>query len=269
MTTLPISWIDLVLAGALVLANGAASVWLGLGLGRRLVVAAVRTVVQLLVLGLVLHWVFETDGPVFVVLILLAMSVLAGFEAVRRTTRRVRGLLPGSMAVMTLSSILVLLYGLRAVVGVEPWWAPRYAIPILGMILGNALNGVSLGLETVLEGFDRERRKIEVLLAHGATRSEASRDVVRRAVRTGTIPIVNSMAAAGLVSIPGMMTGQILSGEPPLSAARYQIFILFCIASAVALGTVGVVLVAARLVFDERERLRPERILRVGPERDG
>jgi putative ABC transport system permease protein len=131
------------------------------------------------------------------------------------------------------------------------------------MILGNALNGVSLGLETALAGFARDRERVELLLAHGATRREASRDVVRRAVRTGTIPILNSMIAAGLIAIPGMMTGQILSGEPPMSAARYQILILFCIAGAVALGTIGVVLVAERLVFDERDRLRAERIERV------
>ena len=87
-----------------------------------------------------------------------------------------------------------------------------------------------------------------MLLAHGATRREASRDVIRDAVRTGLVPVVNMMVAAGIVSIPGMMTGQILSGEDPFDAARYQIFILFLIAGGVALGTVGMVLAASRQV---------------------
>jgi putative ABC transport system permease protein len=86
---------------------------------------------------------------------------------------------------------------------------------------------------------------------------------VRDAVRTGMIPILNAMVAAGLISIPGMMTGQILAGQDPASAARYQMFILFSIAGGVALGTIGVVLAVARLVFDGRGRLRPERIRRV------
>ena len=86
------------------------------------------------------------------------------------------------------------------------------------------------------------------------------RDVVREAVRTASIPVINMLVAAGTISIPGMMTGQLLAGNDPMSAARYQLFILFSIAGAVALGTIGVALLAPRLVFDRRGRLRTERI---------
>jgi putative ABC transport system permease protein len=252
--------LELAIAAVLVLLGAAVSLALRLGVERRLTTAAVRAVVQLTLLGLVLEWIFAAESPLVVAAMMTFMALVAGLEAVRRTTHRVRGMLPRSMAVMLGSSALVTFYGLIAVIRVERWWEPQYAIPILGMVLGNMLNGISLGLEASLEGFARERDRIELLLAHGATRREASRDVVRRAMRLGSIPAINMMVAAGLVSIPGMMTGQILSGESPGAAARYQIFILFCIVGGVVLGTFGIVVASSRLVFDERDRLRVERI---------
>jgi len=251
---------QLALAAGLLLAAAGASLALRLGLGRRLLLAATRSVAQLMLLGLVLKWVFDSEGPWLVLAVMVLMAIIAGFEAVRRTTYRLPGVRGASIGVMLLSGLLVTFYGVAVVIRVEPWYAPQYVIPILGMVLGNTLTGISLGLETVLAGFARDRERVELLLAHGATRAEASRDVVRLAVRTGLIPILNAMVAAGIVSIPGMMTGQILAGQDPASAARYQIFILFSIAGGVALGTVGVVLAAARLAFDDRDRLRAERI---------
>jgi putative ABC transport system permease protein len=258
--------VDLALAAALILVNALVSLAFRLGLGRRLVVAAVRATVQLALLGFVLGRVFAAEAPPLVLAVMTAMALLAGIEAVRRGRHRVRGAYPLVMAVMLASSFAITFYGTLAVVGVEPWYAPRYLIPILGMVLGNTLNGISLGLETALAGYRRDRERIEVLLAHGAVPREAAREVVRRAVRTGTTPILNSMVAAGVISIPGMMTGQILAGQPPLSAAAYQVFILFAIAGGTAIGTVGVVLASARLVFDERGRLRTERIEAVAAE---
>jgi putative ABC transport system permease protein len=251
---------QLAFAALLILLNAAISFRLQLGLGRRLMLAAVRTVVQLSLLGLLLQWVFSVQGPWAVLPLMIAMALIAGFEAVRRTTRRVSGIYPSSIGIVLVTSMAVTLYGLVVVIGTEPWYAPRYAVPILGMVLGNTLSGISLGMETALRGFDRDRRDVELLLAHGATRREAARDVVRNAVRTGMIPILNAMVAAGLISIPGMMTGQILAGQDPAAAARYQVFIMFAIAGGTALGTIGAVVAVSRLVFDERERLRADRI---------
>jgi len=251
---------ELGLAALLVLGNAALSLAFRLGLARRLLLATVRSVAQLLLLGFALKWIFASGSPTVIVGVMVFMALLAGFEAVRRTSRRVRGLHAVAMGVMLVSSLAITIYGTQFVIGVEPWYEARYLIPILGMILGNTLNGISLGLETVLEGLDRDRDRIEVLLAHGATRAEASREVVRRAARMGMIPVINMLIAAGLISIPGMMTGQMLAGSDPLTAASYQIFILLCIAGGVAIGVGGVVLACPRLVFDERDRLRVERI---------
>lgn len=252
---------ELALAAALILLNAGASLAFRLGMARRLVLAALRATLQLGLLGFLLHIVFAWERWELVLAMMLAMALLAGFEAVRRTRHRVPGMQALAMGVMVTSAMAITLYGTQAVLGVDPWFAPRYLIPILGMILGNTLNGISLGLDASIAGFKNRRAEVELLLAHGASRAEASRDVVREAVRTGLVPVLNMMVAAGAISIPGMMTGQILAGEAPASAAAYQLFILFCIAGGTALGTVGVVLLSVRLVFDDRDRLRVERIV--------
>ena len=258
IAAIELSALDLGLAALLLVLNAGVATALRIPLGRRILTSALRATVQLAAIGFVLLWVFAAEGPARVLAMLVAMALLAGFEALRRSGVRVRGLAPLALGVMLVSSLTVTLYGTQLVLRVEPWYAPQYLVPILGMVLGNALNGVSLGMDTVLRGFREQKDRVELLLSHGATPWEASRDVVREAVRTGMIPILNSMAAAGVISIPGMMTGQLLAGEDPGTAARYQLFILFCIAGGVALGTLGVVLGSVRLVFDERMRLRTD-----------
>ena len=144
--------------------------------------------------------------------------------------------------------------------GIDSWYQPQYAIPIMGMLLGNTLSGISVGLNTFNEGMITRRREIETYLALGATRWEAGRDAIQDAVRTGMIPIINSMMIVGIVSLPGMMTGQILSGTAPMQAVKYQIVIMFLIASSTALGTVGVVLLSFSRLFNAEHQFLPQRL---------
>lgn len=260
MNAIELTPTDVALAALLILFAGGASTLFGLGLGKRLLVATVRSTIQLGLLGLVLGWTLSLDKPPLILLIMVGMATLAGIEAARRGKHRAPGLFRLSVGVMLVSSFTVTLFGTRAVLAVEPWYDPRYLIPVLGMVLGNSLNGIALGLDATLDGFRRNRAQVETLLAHGATRAQAAQPVAREAARVGLVPILNSMAAVGLISIPGMMTGQVLAGAPPAQAALYQLFILFCIAGAVALGTVAAVLGGVRLVFDERDRLRLDRL---------
>ncbi len=252
--------VELGLASLLLVAYGLVSVGLRLGLERRLAVAGLRASVQLVVLGLVLVPVFALASPWPVVLWCGVMVVLAGREASARVRRSHPGMLGSSVLAMALGGGGTALFATAVVIDVEPWWAPRYLVPLVGMVLGNALTGVALGLDKVLEGLDAGAAQVEALLALGATRQEATRDVVAEAVRTGMVPILNTMSAVGLVTIPGMMTGQILGGTPPLQAALYQLLILFVIAGAVAVGTTVAVLAAVRAVVDDGHRLRRERI---------
>jgi len=261
-----LSFWQLALAAGLVLVSGAISLVLELGLERRLLVAAVRTVVQLLLIGLVLRWIF--GQPWYVVLALMfAMTTIAGVAAVRRTEHRWRGIWLDSLISMWASSWLIATVALLGIVQVQPWdrphW-PQYAIPLLGMILGNTLNGISLGLDRLSGELAARRDEVDTLLALGATRWEAARAPIQQAVRTAMIPTINTMMVVGLVTLPGMMTGQLLAMADPVQAAAYQIVILFVIAAATSLGCVGAVLLSYRRLFTAEHQFVPERLTKRG-----
>jgi putative ABC transport system permease protein len=238
--------IQIAIATLLVVAAGVVSFALRLGIERRLAVAAVRTVIQLGLLGLILERVFSLRHPVVIVGILVLMTVFAAREAAGRTSRAYRGIIVDAWLAMAVSCFAVGGVVTQVVVGVEPWYEPRYVIPLIGMILGNSLTGIALGLDRFLDHLSARHAEVELRIAFGATRREALATPLRDAVRTGMVPIINSMAAAGIVSLPGMMTGQILAGSPPLQAVAYQIVVMFMIAAAVAGGAMLVVLLAGR-----------------------
>ncbi|WP_346432237.1 ABC transporter permease [Breoghania sp. L-A4] len=142
----------------------------------------------------------------------------------------------------------------------DPWYAPRFLLPMFGMILGNAMTGVSLGLDTLVESTVRDARAVEARLLLGHTRWEAMRTLSRRAIRSGFMPIINSMAATGIVALPGMMTGQILAGADPSEAVKYQVLIMFLIGGATGLGVLGAVMGGVWRLTDDRDRLRLDRL---------
>lgn len=253
---------DLVLAAALILLNAALSLGLRLGLGRTLALNAVRMVVQLALIGYVLGWIFAQTSPLWTLAAAAVMIAVAGYEIRARQSRRFTGpwsYLLGSgtlLFVGTLSTI----YAVAAIIGPEPWYHPRYVLPILGMILGNTMTGIALTVNTLTESATRDRAAIEARLALGHDRFTAMSDTLRQALRTGMMPILNAMAASGIVSLPGMMTGQILAGLDPVEAAKYQIMIMFTIAGATSLGIVIAGYAAVLLLTDDRHRLRLDRL---------
>jgi putative ABC transport system permease protein len=246
---------DLVIAAGLVLIAGGVSVGLRLGLERRLAVASVRTVAQLLLIGYVLVWVFDLGHPAAVLGIALVMTSVAGWSAVRRPGRTYGGALWRAALTLVLTGLITSITVTKVIIGREPWYDPQYLLPLLGMILGNGLTGISLCLDQLLETLSERRTVIEMELAHGASRWEAARDAVADAVRRGMIPIINSMMVVGLVSLPGMMTGQILAGAEPLNAVKYQIVVMFMIAAATSLGCIGIALFTFRRLFNSRHQL--------------
>jgi putative ABC transport system permease protein len=248
------------LAALLILINGAISALLGLNLGRRLFLAALCTIVQLLLVGLVLEWVFRLNRWYVVLGLMLFMTLIGGTVSLRRVHFRYPGIWLSSLVSVWASSWLMAAVALFVIVPARPWYTPQYAIPLLGMILGNTLNGISLGLDRLGGELATKRGQVEALLALGATRWEAGRQPVQEAVRTGMIPLINSMMVVGIVSLPGMMTGQLLVGVNPLQAVRYQIVIMFLIASGTALGTVGVVLLSYRRLFGADHQFLYQRI---------
>ena len=253
---------DLVLASMFLVLNAALSLWLGLALERQLIIAASRMIVQLLMVGLLLKVVFAAGSPWITALVMVAMIAFAGREIRARQQRRLAG--PWGYAIgatsMMLAGMLVTVFSLASLIQPVPWWSPQFALPLFGMILGNTMTGVSLGLDALHTMVDRERRAIEAQLLLGRTRLAALSPTLRSALRTGFTPIINAMAVSGVVSLPGMMTGQILSGVDPQEAVKYQLLIMFLIGGATGLGVLGAVISSAWRLTDHRQRLRLDRL---------
>lgn len=258
MTYVPLTPLDLVLAGILLVINGAISWGFGLKLERSLAIATVRMLVQLALVALVLKFIFAQTSPLWTVLLGLVMVVAAGVEVMSRQHRRISGWQAWGLSTATLLFIGLTITGLGVglIIGPDPWYAPRYVLPILGMVLGNTMTAISLVLDTLTETTYRERGAIEARLSLGAHRFEAMSGVLNVSLRTGMMPILNSMATTGIVALPGMMTGQILAGADPVEAAKYQVLIMFLIASATALGSFCGALGGILLLTDNRHRLR-------------
>lgn len=257
-----LSYLDVVLASIFVLLNGLLSYALKIGLEKRLLISALRMVIQLSIVGLLLKSLFSILSPWLTMAVALIMVAFAGREVWSRQDRNLKGIWGYSIGVgaMGFAGIMITIIVLTTIIGSEPWWSPRYALPMLGMILGNTMTGVSLALDTLHTTLHRERRAIEARLLLGATKLEALRPFIKQALRSGFTPILNSMAATGVVSIPGMMTGQVLSGVDPTEATKYQLMITFSIAGATGLGVLMATYFSAYRLTDKRDRLRLERL---------
>lgn len=248
---------DLVIASGMIVLLAITSILLQLNIAKQLVIAACRNVVQLLLIGYILKLIFNTNNLYLLATIATIMLLVAGYEINARQKyplKRWVGFKIGTSALF-LSSFAMALLTLTVIVAPTPWYSPQYSIPLLGMLLGNTMNGISLGMDKLNQSVYQQKQIIEQRLMLGHRYQDAIKDIRIESVRTGMIPIVNSMAIAGLVSLPGMMTGQILSGTPPVEAVKYQILIFFLIASGTGFGIMTAVWMISKRMFDERQRL--------------
>lgn len=256
-TYVELTYWEVAFAAFLIIINAVISILLQLRIERLLALASIRTIIQLLLVGMVLESVFRLERWYVVVALGFAMTLIAGITAAQRNQRHYPGIWFNTIVSVWASSWLVTSFALFVVLqGIDRWYAPQYSIPLLGMVLGNTLNGISLALGTMTESLVRRREQVESLLALGATRWEAARSPVQESVRTGMTPVINSMMIVGLVSLPGMMTGQLISGMNPAEAVKYQIVIMFLIASATSIGTVSIVLLTFLRLFNVQHQFR-------------
>lgn len=227
-----------------------------LPLTRELIVATLRTISQLVLVGFLLEYIFSASRWYWVVGLLLAMLWIATHTANRRLRTDRRKDMFGSIFVsLLIGSGFTILWVNRVVIAIEPWYHPQYIIPLAGMIVGNSLNSASLALERFYGEIEQRKAEIETLLALGASTRDAADAPLQSAVLAAMIPNINSMMVVGVVSLPGMMTGQILAGQPPLSAVTYQIIVMFMITCAAAITTVLVTQLALAKSFNAAEQL--------------
>lgn len=262
MTTIALSPGALALSAILVVILALLSLRERLGIAQSLLISGLRTVAQLLVIGLVLKFLFDSGNAGLTLALAAVMFSVAGYEVGARQTSPVAGWWGVAIGTtsMVAASAGVTLFALVLVIQPAPRYTPQYLIPLLGMVLGNTMNGVAIAMERLTTVAKSDRANIEAQLMLGRPTREAIRPLRIQALRAGFIPIINGMAAAGIVSLPGMMTGQILAGNPPFEAAKYQILIMFLIAGGTGFGAIVSVELASRRLFDTRQRLRLDRL---------
>jgi len=219
-----------------------------------LVVASVRMTVQLVLAGLVLTYIFRNPHPVFTVIYLILMTGFAIYMVLQRNptlNRKFKVIVAVSLAG---TGLLIVCFFITVVVGVTIF-NPQYTIPISGMVIGNALTGVTLGLKTFTESINAQRNRIDALIHMGVTPQKALMPFVNQAIETALLPTLNSMLGMGIISLPGMMTGQILSGTLPTTAILYQIAILIAILTVVCLSVFCSLIFGYRTLYNKRSQI--------------
>ena len=262
MTPILLTPNDLIASAGLAMLDALLSLALKLGLHRQILVASIRMVVQLLLVGEVLRAVFALQHPAITIIIVVLMALAAGREVAARPTRRLSGfgnLAVGSLAVGAATAVTSLL-ALATAIRPQPWYDPRYAVPLAGIVMGNAMSAAALTLDAMLDGVGAQTRAIETRLAGGETFHAATQPLMRGAIRRGMLPTINTMSAAGIVTLPGIMTGQILAGLDPLDAVKYQILLMFLLAGGSGMATVITGYAARARLTDNRQRLRLDRL---------
>jgi putative ABC transport system permease protein len=262
VNAISLSPLDLAVAASLVAFDAVLSVVLRLRLHRQVLIAAARMVVQLVAVGFILRLVFAARHPLVTLAIVLVMAAIAAREIAARPERKFKALsgLALSASAVAIATVVTVGLALTTAIRPHPWYDARYAVSLVGIILGSVLNAGSLSLDSLLGGVGRERSGIEAQLALGATFSEAVAPLRRDAIRRGLLPIINQMSAAGVITLPGIMTGQILAGLDPMEAVKYQILLMFLLAGASGLAAFVVVYGGLRRLTDERQRLRLDRL---------
>lgn len=273
MTTsvIAISPWSLALASLLVVVAIAVMIGMKLGIARQFAIAAVRGFIQLMILGYVLSWLFNLDSGLVVIAVLLVMSGVASLTAAKRVHNVPGSISPNIFVILFVICLIITLIVTGFVIHVKPWYLPQYVIPIGGMLLGNGMTGMAISLERMFRDLDQREDEIRGLIALGATPYEVALPSLREGVKAGLIPTMNTMAAVGIVTIPGTMAGQILAGTTPSNAAPYQIVILFMISAADAIGSMIITHLLYKRRFNEegafvryRDEVRPSLMQRVG-----
>lgn len=223
---------------------------------KEIVISSIRMTLQLILTGYILVYLFENPHPVLVLLTIAVMLVFAVSNIMKRVktplSLKIKRVIALSMTSGTLASLI---YFILVVINLSPWYEPRYFIPIAGMIIGNSMTGISLGVSRLVDGMNTQKNLVEAALMLGATPKAASKHIVNNAFDSAIIPTINSMVGMGIVFLPGLMTGQILSGVSPVTAIEYQIAIMLGIVGSVSLTVIIFVELGYKTFFNHEHQL--------------
>ncbi len=224
---------------------------------KEIIIASLRMTIQLTIVGYLLTYIFKHANPLYTVLIILIMEGFAVQNLYSRLKKQKAATIKKSASLSLISGTLVtLLLFDFVVIHFKPWFDPQYFIPIAGMVVGNAMTAVTLGANALIEGMESNRALVEGALMLGATPKEASRSIVNNAFDSAILPTINSMVGMGIVFLPGMMTGVILSGISPINAIKYQIAIMLGITGSVSLTVILFLTLSRKAFFNSYDQLK-------------
>ncbi|WP_338786455.1 ABC transporter permease [Metabacillus sp. FJAT-53654] len=227
--------------------------WRGLKREKRIIISTARMTIQLILVGYILTYIFKQPNPFLITLIVLLMLCFAVYNTYKQVALPINKKLKKIIAISMISgSLVTLIYFNFVVIHFQPWYEPQYLIPIAGMIIGNSMTGITLGVKNLVEGIQREKQLIESALMLGAKPEAATKTVVNSAFDSAILPTINNLVGMGIVFLPGMMTGQILAGISPLIAIEYQIAVLLGITGSVSLTVMIFTHFGYRTFFNEK-----------------
>jgi putative ABC transport system permease protein len=247
-----ISPLRLVFSTAGLLALLIVSCYLQLGIEKKIFVGILRSSAQLLFLGyFLLNILFSLRNPSLIFLYLFMMIALAALESVSRQHRTYKGHYWDAFRGCLLGGGTMGLYGTFVIFSSAPWWSPQIMIPTFGLIIGNSVSGPAVVVERLLSEVSEKSYELETRLSFGATCYESVLPVVRISLLAAFTPTLNQLAVYGLVYIPGMMTGQLLSGTSPSVAAEHQMALMYLLVSTSSITTIiALGLAVKNAVFD-------------------
>ena len=226
-----------------------------LSLAKDLAIGAIRSFIQLIAAGYILKWIFGFDKWYIVLLTLVVMTLIAGYHALRRADEPLGKSMIYATGGIIIGSSIVLTVMFAFIIRVDPWYEPHYVIPLGGMVINGAMNGVSVGMVSLKNAIKSNRDYIDSALALGVRGDIAARKFYRQAIKTALIPMINTLMTVGIVQFPGIMTGQIMAGADPTQAVLYQIVIMYSITTALCLAVIVGLRFYVRSFFNKAQQL--------------
>lgn len=251
MSNANISTSSLLIASSLVFVSLIFSHFQKLKLEKETIISVARAVVQLVIVGYVLEYIFGLNNPAFTTLLLLFMTFNAAYNAAKRGKEIKNGILISFVSIFTGAGLTLAILVISGAIK----YVPVQIIPVGGMIISNSMVALGLCYRQMTSEFKSRRDEVETKLSLGADVLPSAIEIIRDSIRTGMIPTIDSAKTLGIVSLPGMMTGLILAGTSPVQAIKYQIMVTFMLLSTTAISSFMACYLSYRNFFNSRKQL--------------
>lgn len=220
-----------------------------------ILISTIRMTLQLILVGYILVYVLDNPNPFVTVGIIFVMLSFSVINVYQRTKNTIKINLKKMIALAMLIGVSInLIYFMFVILRLDPWYDPQYFIPVSGMIIGKTMTGVSLGVNNLLTSMKDKQENVEGALMLGASPKVASKSIINEAFDEAMLPTINAMVGMGIIFLPGMMTGQIIAGQSPLVAVKYQISAMLGVMGTVSITVLIFLHLAYKAFFNDRNQ---------------